>query len=507
MPYVSSSRFTGSRVSTGVVTSGSNAGKGQRSDAATAYEFTYSFRTGRGLALQDNGQSSKLDPESEVYKPTGNLVDQLAYRKRFIERQITHISTRPGAPTHFLLGDVGHEFGSFKVKSKSTDNAMISGSSTVKYSSTNVRPSYLYVLNQDGSSHSTSGMLDAFSSYFSSKGAPVFILPGSTYGPGMVQVRAEAGKQISLLNPFATKASILASLTELARGDIPGILTNLRRHMVTITDMKRAGIRDAASALGSEYLNNVFGWAPIMRDINAAIKILLTLDSALFPEDDTRRQVRRIISTRGSSFQRTITMEHGSQLVGSGTWIYQKGFYNKPIEPIGSGIAFGTLPGNFVADVSVLENLSLQTTARFNTGARPSLTNNQHLDRIIDLAGLELTPEVIWELTPWSWLIDWFLSIGTVLGNLSTLGVSNTILNYAYSTVRLETKGSIWAKPQIITSGTGVYSTSGNFLTSYEIDHKVRIAASPFGFGMSAGSLSASQWAILGALGLSRSRA
>ena len=157
------------------------------------------------------------------------------------------------------------------------------------------------------------------------------------------------------------------------------------------------------------------------------------------------------------------------------------------------------------ATISLLEELSVRTSARFLTSARPSVTNNSHLDRAIDLLGLELTPEVLWELTPWSWLIDWFSNMGTVISNLTSLGLSNTILNYAYSTARLKTGVGMSVRPQV-TSGSGLKSFSGTFNYFFDSDLKVRIAASPFGFDVSTDLLNPGQWGILAALGLARSR-
>jgi hypothetical protein len=146
------------------------------------------------------------------------------------------------------------------------------------------------------------------------------------------------------------------------------------------------------------------------------------------------------------------------------------------------------------------------TTARYATGAKPSSTNNAYLDRAIDLLGLELTPEVLWEITPWSWLLDWFTNIGEVVEGLTTFGLSNTILNYAYSTLRREALLTVNVDPKSWLSQDPQNRISGSPVYAMNIDQKVRIAASPFGFGTSLSALTGAQWAILGALGLARLR-
>jgi hypothetical protein len=306
------------------------------------------------------------------------------------------------------------------------------------------------------------------------------------------------------MNPFDTKVSIFAALLELAKGDIPSVFKGLQETLTLITRMKASGVRDAAQAVGSGYLNNVFGWTPLLRDVDGAIKTLLVLDNMLFPEDSTRRSVRRILSTRGGITTSSIPLKFGPPLEGSTTVSANNWGWNT-YTASGSGIANVSL-GSHPAQTSVLEEISLWATARFNTTARPSPTNNGYLDKAIELLGLEITPEVLWQVTPWSWLIDWFSNMGTVIGNLTTLGLSNTILNYAYSTVRMKTHVGVHVDPAVVASGTGLRAFSGNFDFFYTNDFKVRIAASPFGFDVALDQLNAGQWAILSALGLARSR-
>ena len=507
MPYVKSSRVTGSHVIEDHGVTGDLGGR--RMDTATGYEFTYSFRTGKGTRLQDSDQPAKLDPASEVYNPTGNIADRLAYRKRFIERQIDLVHSRAGAPTHFLLGDVGHEFGNLKIDISSSKNT-INYEPYFRRRAVNVVPTAFRLYSgTTGLLVPAYGAIDMFDGYFASKGSPVSH-QNVSLGPTQSGIRGMASRHISEMDPFRAKASVLSTILELARGDIPGILTSLRKHMITIQGVKASGLAGAGKALGSEYLNNVFGWSPIIRDVDRAIRLLLEIDNALFPTDSTRRQVRRVISQRGDIFTGVIPMMSASPFAGQGTissapklWYNSRSVYgyDNDVPTLGAAV--------FRGQNSVLETYSLWSTARFNTGMRPSPTNNGHLDRAIELLGLELTPAVLWELTPWSWLIDWFSNTGTLIKNLSTLGMSNTILNYAYTTARLKTTSSVWVKPDIVAVGSGyngVNGFTGNFIYQMTVDAKLRIAASPFGFDVSPGSLSSGQWAILAALGLARSR-
>nr|QDH89678.1 MAG: hypothetical protein H1Rhizo251328_000004 [Leviviridae sp.] len=44
------------------------------------------------------------------------------------------------------------------------------------------------------------------------------------------------------------------------------------------------------------------------------------------------------------------------------------------------------------------------------------------------LLGARLTPDLIWELAPWSWATDWFANTGQIMTNISNLGSDGLVL-------------------------------------------------------------------------------
>lgn len=117
--------------------------------------------------------------------------------------------------------------------------------------------------------------------------------------------------------------------------------------------------------------------------------------------------------------------------------------------------------------------------------------------------GLEITPEVLWNVAPWSWAVDWFANVGDVLENYSAFGTQGLVMKYGYvmehSYVRDEYRyvgnfgtprgGNIVVPPLVLISET-----------------KQRIKANPFGFGINWDGLNPFQSSIAAALGLSRYR-
>lgn len=501
MPYVFDTRRSGSFVSSYTNDSGAR----RVCDSPTFLEQTYGLRTGKRV-------SGKQTDERDVYNPPkgASLVEILAYRKKFIERQVTKMSLDPNstAPTHFILSDMGNEFANYKFRSKATENRITIVNSTGGHYFVNALPELTMGFNSAGTFGPISAASDLFSFMYTRRSVTQFSSGYTATGMPLASAMAEGTNAIKRLNPIQSHASVLTTLLELVRGDVPGVLKQLRKHLTTITDARRltkSGMLGAGSAVGGTYLENVFGWTPIFRDINNAINVLTTIDSLLFPPDSTRRTEQRVLhrwqGAGGFISNPADGVAVGPLLAFGDTPEEQNNHYES------SGVVFNGYGSGLTVNHTATETLDVRTTVRFQTGLVPNARNNGFSDRLQDLLGLRLTPEVIWDLTPWSWLIDWFTNIGTVVENLGNIHMSNLILNYAYATFQQTAEiRSLANRPTVVSSGTGFRAWEGSMFREHLVTQKVRLKASPYGFATALGSLNASQWAILVALGLARAR-
>lgn len=114
------------------------------------------------------------------------------------------------------------------------------------------------------------------------------------------------------------------------------------------------------------------------------------------------------------------------------------------------------------------------------------------------LVGARLTPDVVWNLAPWSWALDWFADIGTVIENVSSLGPDGVAAFDAYIM-----HGS---RKETVSNGVvNARGISGSLTSISGWEYKRRTKASPFGFGFeSVTDFSPKQYSIALALGLSR---
>jgi hypothetical protein len=118
-----------------------------------------------------------------------------------------------------------------------------------------------------------------------------------------------------------------------------------------------------------------------------------------------------------------------------------------------------------------------------------------------NILGTRLTPEVLWELAPWSWLFDWQANVGDILSNLSLLSADGLVMRYGYLMCH-----TLAYNRYVIPAGArftpGV--ETGPIFTVLGRETKERVRATPYGFGLNPDSFSIRQWAILGALGLTK---
>lgn len=117
---------------------------------------------------------------------------------------------------------------------------------------------------------------------------------------------------------------------------------------------------------------------------------------------------------------------------------------------------------------------------------------------IAHLFGADVNPATLWELTPFSWLVDWCTNVGDVLNaSASTSLFANLATRYAYLMGSLE---------EIVKAET-FFPFKGQLMkAAWEVtlSRKQRKAGGKFGFDLSDSSLTARQWSILTALGISR---
>jgi len=118
------------------------------------------------------------------------------------------------------------------------------------------------------------------------------------------------------------------------------------------------------------------------------------------------------------------------------------------------------------------------------------------------LLGLSVSARTAWQITPWSWLIDWFLDVRQNIAAISVGHDDNHVINYAYA---METV-SRQAVAKVQFTGASPISGASYVSTAVSSEFKRRIRANPYGFvnEQDSGAWGPYRLAILAALGISR---
>lgn len=253
----------------------------------------------------------------------------------------------------------------------------------------------------------------------------------------------------------------------------------------------REAVRSAKKA-GGEFLNIEFGWKPLLNDVKQALKLAFTQEDAL----------RKLKKENGHWVKKggTISRQSDESEVVTGT---DSGY---PIFTSGHYWFGGTNPGKYRQSLFTRERRWFEASFRYWIPDLGTPSGDRRALRA--LYGLNVTPGLLWELTPWSWLVDWFSNVGDVIDNVSLNAADNLAARWAFNMTHVEhvrrCETTINLK-QYSHPGPTIYREDISCSVERRRVAKLRSVANPFGFGLDYSALSAKQLMILAALGLSRS--
>lgn len=307
-------------------------------------------------------------------------------------------------------------------------------------------------------------------SYFGT--SPTVVEP--TWSIGATSDHAKAWRKYRPGKPVANVGQFIGELTRLPTLPLKQIV-------------QARGTLNRFRAMGSEYLNIQFGWKPFVKDLQDMYKLVTTLDATLA---QLRRDNGQPIRRRGG-VRKTVLLPT--------TIVQSTGSYLYPI--LNSGYYQNSSQGKRIVTETYEERSWF--SARFRYFVK-NIDSVEWEDRaILALFGLNPTPSLLWEVMPWSWLVDWGANVGDVLSNLSSNAVDNLVADYAFLMTQRTFTRSVQESTVLWNSYAQRYETisaRADFVSTV----KMRERASPFGFGLVPGDLTGRQASILGALGISR---
>jgi len=304
---------------------------------------------------------------------------------------------------------------------------------------------------------------------------------------------------VAACNPGNQIANAAASIGELLQ-DVPAIpgvaLWKSRLHAL-----------EAVAGGADEFLNLVFGIRPTISDMTGFLKATHKLDRRVdqFVRDSGRNVRRQFHFPKERSESETVLSNVFSPVGALGAF---------------DGGASVLLRGQCPQAFPVYETIRRRVIEReiwfsgaftyhlppwYETGDRKS-----RMELTAKLLGAEPDLTTLWQLTPWSWAVDWFSNAGSFVKNLNSLTEYGTVLRYGYmmeTTTVTDTysAGKVLftpTDPSVIAAFKPPYPAVAPLTVRTTV--KKRIKANPFGFGVSWDGLSTIQQAIAAALGITR---
>nr|QDH89663.1 MAG: hypothetical protein H3RhizoLitter14321_000004 [Leviviridae sp.] len=292
---------------------------------------------------------------------------------------------------------------------------------------------------------------------------------------------------IARCSPSNPSADLSVFYNETMKEGIPSMIG------ATLMKWRNLSARERRRAIGQEYLNYEFGWKPFVNDLKSLSHSIVHAESIRTQyERDSGKLVRRKYGFKPSLTESWTTVRSNVSpwINPSASLLNDTPSVNKGSVILHSKVEkYQWFSGAFTYYVPPVDGSLRTGLARSFINARKVL-------------GLSLTPDVVWNVTPWSWGIDWFTDTSEVLSNWTDWAIDNQVLAYGYLMEHtISTNTYTFVGP----TGFNRKDVRPPDVTLVS-ETKRRRKATPYGFGLTTGAFTARQKAIVAALGISRSR-
>jgi hemolysin-activating ACP:hemolysin acyltransferase len=252
-------------------------------------------------------------------------------------------------------------------------------------------------------------------------------------------------------------------------------------------------------SVADSFLNHHFGWVPFIKDLRQFHDVFQNSEKYIDQiSRDNNRWIKRV-RVMETTEKETLVSKGGitgavSPWIGAPPWNMCRS-QNVP------GI------GNTMANWTISEQLQTRVWAmgqfryyrpEFDLSNPDYSSQWNDLQRRLLLYGARISPSNVWKSTPWTWLIDWFSNIGDHIDLVNDIAIDGIVSKYMY-VMRHSVR-------RFILRSTMYYWQSSltlDWIRYVETKQRQR-AWTPYGFNLFGKDLSAKQWAILGALGISK---
>ncbi len=311
-------------------------------------------------------------------------------------------------------------------------------------------------------------------------------------------IRTPAPYKETGLDAFAQQAYARTAPTSVIF-DASLFLGELREGLPHLVPELLKGKLNVAKSWGNDYLGVQFGWIPLLNSFQDIGRALGAATEALAHQG---QRVHRRYSLPELRDAGNVTQSGSMQLnVNNGAGFSGDLAFTGPSF---STQASTTLTG--LMDYQKTRSSRRWFEGEFSSFYPLGFDPTEYMNKLRLLMDFSIKPSTLWELAPWSWLVDWNLRIGDTIRANELRANDLLVMHYGYametSVYTTELSWRATSGPTSSSTWTNLPRKGGMFATTV---YKRRLRANPYGFRVGGtGALSGNQAAILGALGLSK---
>lgn len=309
---------------------------------------------------------------------------------------------------------------------------------------------------------------------------------------------AFAQKAYSRVAPTYEQFNLARSLAELK--ELPRVkLDFLSKSIAEWRFQGDKWIQKGANRLGDDTLNVMFGWAPLVSDVIGLCRALVSITNGMIEGPSLTAPAHRTF--RGPVDVQTFSASGTNTGVGGQV-------INILTDPelVRVGPSMGSDGPRYDWTASKRLTRRQWFEGSFTKFLPLGFDAKNYLERADVLLNVELTPLSMWQLTPWTWLSDWYVDIASTIAANQAASDKSLISHYAYAME--ETVAHVYVDYTMLpdSASRGWVTSSPRSGHLHQTDTwKRRLRANPFGFVPGGPSgLNPFRTAVLAALGLSR---
>lgn len=335
--------------------------------------------------------------------------------------------------------------------------------------------------------------------------------------------RAEASETMRRIVPTRPEWDLTRFVFELrdvnrifaTAASLPDTWRTLSGYRANVTQLRNGvgaaeKISTGGRTAGASYLAYQFGVAPTISDVEKGAAAILTADQKF--GQFVRDSAKLVKRSSSKMVDQSHDLHRFTELIPA---FGVDGYRMVLGDSTGQGryltrswLRPDTVPLNAASDTvlsySATRQLRVFATFEYFVGDPDGFVSrmDEYVAKAKKIVGGGLTTSVMYELMPWSWMIDWHLDIGGLLNYQQSVADYGTVARRAGFVIEDDLKATLERRPAPLYIGSQNEITGTSIASVRErIQH--RRAGSPYSmdFGWNYGSF---QWSILGALGLTK---